>query len=148
MGQVRLEEFKIKLPSDVIGMVTRAEILSKLSSKTINKMEYFRTRCTEMGKKYGMDSDASQRKINSLEKEVFSEWDDLILWEGNYYGYEEWKSKYEELEQCGESLNSGKIKAEVSDGTLLYIHEIYRANSHKYSISLARRRWQVNKKMG
>jgi hypothetical protein len=26
-----------------------------------------------------------------------------------------------------------KIKAEVSDGTLLYIHEIYRANSHKYS---------------
>lgn len=26
-----------------------------------------------------------------------------------------------------------KIKAEVSDGTLLYIHEIYRGNNYKYS---------------
>jgi hypothetical protein len=102
MGQVRLKEFKIKLPSDVIGMVTSAEILSMLSNKSLNKMEYFRTRCIEMEKKYGMDFDAFQKKVNSEEKEVFSEWDDLILWEGYYYGYKEWKTKYEELKRCWE----------------------------------------------
>ncbi len=102
MNQVRLEEFKIKLPSDVIGMVTRAEILNMLSYKAINKMEYFRTRCIEMEKKYGMDFDAFQKKVNCEEKEMFSEWDDLILWEGYYYGYREWKTKHEVLERCGE----------------------------------------------
>jgi len=102
MRQAKLEEFKIKLPSGVIGMVTRTEILNMLSNKAFNKMEYFRTRCIEMEKKYGMDFDAFQKKINSEEKEVFSEWDDLILWEGYHYGYKEWKTKYEELKRCWE----------------------------------------------
>ena len=100
MEQVGLEEFKIKLPSDVIGMVTRVEILNMLTNKALNKMEYFRTKCIEMEEKYGMDFNAFNDKVNNEEKEVFGEWDDLILWEGYYYGYKEWKNKYEELMRC------------------------------------------------
>ncbi|HLP44493.1 MAG TPA: hypothetical protein VK469_01010 [Candidatus Kapabacteria bacterium] len=100
MSQVKLKEFRIKLPSDIIGMVTKTEILSMLINKVINKIEYFRTRCVEMEKKYGMDFDAFQTKVNNEEKEVCSEWDDLILWEGYHYAYKEWESKYEELVQC------------------------------------------------
>lgn len=95
MSQVKLKEFRIKLPSDIISMVNRSEILNMLMNKAINKMEYYRTRCSEMEKKYGMDFDAFQKKVNGEEKEVCSEWDDLILWEGYHYAYKEWKTKYE-----------------------------------------------------
>ena len=100
MSQVKLKEFRIKLPGDIISMVNRAEILNMQINKAINKVEYYRTRCSEMGKKYGMDFDAFQKKINGEENEVCSEWDDLILWEGYHYAYKEWKTNYEELEPC------------------------------------------------
>jgi hypothetical protein len=100
MEPVRLEEIKIKVPSDIVGMATNMEIINMLANKALNKMEYFKTKCIEMEEKYGMDFDAFNHKVNNEEKEVFSEWDDLILWEGYHYGYMEWKNKYEELKQC------------------------------------------------
>lgn len=100
MEPVRLKEVKIQLPDHVIDMATNIEIMIMLANKALNKMEYFKTKNDEMEEKYGMDFIAFNDKVHNAENEVFSEWDDLILWEGYYYSYLEWQTKYEELKQC------------------------------------------------
>jgi hypothetical protein len=100
MNPVRLKEIKVKLPIDIAAMATNVEIVHMFTNKAMTKMEYYRTKCIEMEGKYGMDFNAFNRKVNNGEKEVFSEWDDLILWEGYHYGYKEWGKKYEDLKQC------------------------------------------------
>ena len=100
MEPVRLRDIKIQLPGHVIDMATNIETMMMLANKSLNKIEYFKAKNAEMEEKYNMDFEAFNEKVHNAETEVFNEWDDLIMWEGYYYSYREWKTKYEELKQC------------------------------------------------
>lgn len=95
-----LKEITIKLPSDVVETISTKEIIGLLLDKALGRLEYYQSRCNEFKEKYGMDFISFKKKGEKSSKEAFSEWDDLIAWEGYEIGYKEWKKKYEELKSC------------------------------------------------
>lgn len=102
MHKTELKEIKIRLPNNVIETTTNREIIALLLDKALSKAEYFHSRCKEMEEKYGMDFVSFKKKVDESKEEDFSDWDNLILWEGYALGYEEWNKKYEELKSCRE----------------------------------------------
>lgn len=102
MQKTTLKEIKIELPDDLIEAVSKKEIIEMLLDKALSKAEYYRSRCKEFEGKYGLDFISFKKKVEQAEEEVFTDWDDLIAWEGYKLGYEDWGKKYEELKACME----------------------------------------------
>ena len=100
MQQATLKEIKIKLPKDIVETISTKEIIDMILDKALSKAEYYLSRCNEFKGKYGVDFASFKKKAGKSKKEVFSEWDDLIIWEGYELGYKEWNKKYEELKSC------------------------------------------------
>jgi hypothetical protein len=100
MEEIILKEIMIKLPSDLVDTISDKEIITLLLDKALSKAEYYRSRSNEYKEKYGMDFKAFKRKVGKSKKEIFTDWDDLMAWEGYELGYQEWKKKYEELKSC------------------------------------------------
>jgi hypothetical protein len=102
MQKAAFKEMKLKLPSDVIETISSKEMIGLLLDKALSKAEYYQSKCKEFEQKYNMDFTSFKKKVEGAEKEVFTEWDDLLVWEGYELGYKEWKRKYEELISCRE----------------------------------------------
>ncbi len=100
MQQATLTEMKIKLPKDVAETTSSKDIIEMLLDKALSKAEYYLSRCNEFKEKYSTDFASFKKKAEKSKKEVFSDWDDLIVWEGYELGYKEWNKKYEELKGC------------------------------------------------
>ncbi len=90
----------IKLPKDAADIVSAQEIIALLIDKSLNKTEYYRSKCQEMEQKYRADFADFKKKVEESEEEIFSEWDDLMIWEGYHLGYREWLKRYKELKDC------------------------------------------------
>jgi hypothetical protein len=73
-----------------------------LLEKVLSKTEYFGSRCRGFEEKYGIDFVSFKKRVEETKDEIFTEWDDLVVWEGYELGYKEWKEKYEELKRCME----------------------------------------------
>jgi len=95
-----IKEVNIKLPGDIADTISKNEIVNLLIQKALNKSEYYRSKCKLMEIKYSTNFTDFKSKVEHDTQESFSEWDDLILWEGYYLGYNEWRRKYEELKSC------------------------------------------------
>lgn len=102
MQKAALKEIKLKLPDDLIEAVSKKEIIEMLLDKALSKAEYYRSRCKEFEERYGLDFTSFKKKVKQAEEEVFTDWDDMITWEGYNLGYKDWKKKYEELKACTE----------------------------------------------
>ncbi len=72
-------------------------IANLLLNQTLHRMEYFRTRCLEMEEKYGSNLSGLREKIENGENEMTEGWDELVRWEDYSHSFEEWKHKYEAL---------------------------------------------------
>ena len=68
-----------------------------LLDKALSKAEYYKSNCKEFEDKYNMDFASFKKKVEEAKQEVFTEWDDIVVWEGYELAYKEWKRKYEEL---------------------------------------------------
>lgn len=44
-----------------------------------------------------------RKRLKQPMKRYFSEWDDMLVWEGFEIAYAEWKNKIEDLKNCKES---------------------------------------------
>lgn len=102
MQKTAFKEMKLKLPGDVIETISSKEMITLLLDMALSKAEYYQSKCREFEEKYSMNFDSFKKKVEKAEKEVFTEWDDLLVWEGYELGYKEWKRKYEELKSCRE----------------------------------------------
>ncbi len=102
MQKATFKEIKLKLPSDMIETISNKEIITLLLDKALSKAEYYQSNCKEFEEKYNMDFASFKKRGEEAEQEDFTEWDDLIMWEGYELGYKEWKRKYEELKDCRE----------------------------------------------
>ncbi|MGR3316993.1 MAG: hypothetical protein ACUZ8O_00715 [Candidatus Anammoxibacter sp.] len=102
MQKAVLKEIKIKLPGNVVDSTSNKEIINLLTDKALNKSEYYQSKCKGMEEKYGKTFDDFKGMVENSEKENFTEWDDLIVWEGYELGFKEWKNKYEGLKYCME----------------------------------------------
>lgn len=100
MQEATLTEMKIKLPRDIAETTSSKEIVEMLLDKALSKAEYYLSRCNEYKARYGGDFASFKKKAEKAKKEVFADWDDLIVWEGYELGYKEWNKKYEELKSC------------------------------------------------
>jgi hypothetical protein len=95
-----LKEIRVKLPALIAGAFSDREILSLMLDKALGKAEYYLSRCKEMAEKCGTDFLSFKKRAEESEEEVFSDWDDLLLWEGYEASLTEWQTKYEELKRC------------------------------------------------
>ncbi len=93
-------DITIKLPKYAAEMISAREIIALLTDKSLNKAEYYRSKCQELEQKYGRDFVDFKKKVEESGEEIFSEWDDLMVWEGYHLGYKEWVKKYKELKAC------------------------------------------------
>lgn len=100
MQEAALSEIKLKLPKDIVETISKREIIEMLLDKALSKAEYYLSRGNEFKEKYSTDFASFKKKAEKAKKEVFADWDDLIVWEGYELGYKEWKKKYEELKNC------------------------------------------------
>jgi hypothetical protein len=100
MQKLTLKEIKIELPDDLVKTISSKEIITLLLDKALSKAEYYQSRCNEFKEKYGIDFISFKEKVEDGKEEIFTDWDDLIAWEGYELGYQEWKKKYEELKSC------------------------------------------------
>lgn len=100
MQQAAFSELTIKLPVNVAETIKAGEIIALLADKALSRAEYYRTRCSEMEQKYGTGHAEFRKKVEEAGKEIFSEWDDLLIWEGYHLACKEWTDKYEELTNC------------------------------------------------
>lgn len=94
------KEIKIELPDDLVGIVSEKEIIAMLLDKALSKAEYLGSRCREFEEKYDTSFIPFKKKVEEAKEENFTDWDDLVVWEGYELGYKEWKEKYEELKRC------------------------------------------------
>jgi hypothetical protein len=97
-----LKEIKLKLPGDLVDTTTAKEIVTLLLDKALSKAEYYRSKCKEFEEKYQLSFEEFKRKVEKDKKESFSDWDELMVWEGNELARQEWRKKYEELKKCRE----------------------------------------------
>jgi hypothetical protein len=97
MANSGLKSVRVKISGDLPTRVANPEVTNMLLYKTLNKMEYFRSRCVEMEEKHGLDFSRFKDRIDSGEEGKFDDWDELMLWEEYFNSFREWKSKYEEL---------------------------------------------------
>lgn len=102
MGKIASKEIKIELPGNLREIASSKEIITMLLDKALSKAEYFGSRCREFEEKYGMDFISFKKRVEETKNEIFTEWDDLVVWEGYELGHKEWKKKYEELKRCME----------------------------------------------
>lgn len=102
MEKTALKEIKIELPGDLGEIASSKEIITMLLDKALTKSEYFGSRCRAFEEKYRMDVVFFKKRVEETTDEIFTEWDDLVVWEGYELGYKEWKKKYEELKRCME----------------------------------------------
>jgi ribosomal protein S15P/S13E len=102
MQKTILKEVKIKLPSDLADTISGKEILNMLTDKALTMTEHYHSRCKEFEEKYGIDFGTFKKKVEATPEEVFSEWDDMLVWEGFELAYNEWKKKVEVLKSCKE----------------------------------------------
>ncbi len=93
---MELESIVVKVPKTVVKDLQNKEILFFLLDKALTKLEYYHSRCKQFEKKYKKSLEEFKKEVESSE-ENFEWWDDLILWEGYYEAYQEWKRKYEEI---------------------------------------------------
>lgn len=100
MQEAVLSEIRLKLPKGIVNTISKREIIEMLLDKALSKAEYYMSRCNEFKAKYGGDFASFKKKAEKAKKEVFADWDDLLVWEGYELGYKEWKKKYEELKSC------------------------------------------------
>jgi hypothetical protein len=100
MKKATLKEIKVKLPALIAGAFSDREILSLMLDKALGKAEYYLSRCKEMAEKCGTDFASFKKRVEESEEEVFSEWDDLLLWEGYEASLREWQTRYEEIKRC------------------------------------------------
>lgn len=87
------------MPSDIAESVSTKEIVGLLAERAFTKAEYYHSRCKEMEEKHGEDFKSFKKKVETS-KEDFSEWDDLLVWEGYELEFREWEKKYRELKNC------------------------------------------------
>jgi hypothetical protein len=102
MQKTTFKEIKLKLPIDIVETVSGKEIITLLMDKALSKAEYYQSKFKQFEEKYKMDFTSFRKKVEGPEPEVFSEWDDLIVWEGYELGHKEWEKKYKELKGCME----------------------------------------------
>jgi len=102
MQKTTFKEIRLKLPADIVETISGKEIISLLLDKSLSKVEYYQSKFKQFEEKYNMDFTSFRNKVEGSEQEIFSEWDDLIVWEGYEFGYNEWKKKYEGLKGCME----------------------------------------------
>ena len=93
-------DITIRLPKVVADIVSAKEIVALLTDKALSKAEYYQSRCQEMEQKHRTYLADFRKKVEDSEEEIFSEWDDLIVWEGYHLGRREWVRKYKELKNC------------------------------------------------
>lgn len=89
MGKMALKEIKTELPGDLGDIASSKEIIAMLLDKALSKAEYFGSRCRAFEEKYGMDVISFKKRVEESNDEVFTEWDDLVVWEGHALGYED-----------------------------------------------------------
>lgn len=97
MLNTKSKEFYIKLPVDIAISVSENEIINMLLFKSLNRTEYFNSKCRIFQEKYNLDFETFKKRVEESNQEVFYEWDDLILWEGYKMAFDEWNKKYKEL---------------------------------------------------
>ncbi|MDO8726133.1 MAG: hypothetical protein Q7J35_08705 [Candidatus Methanoperedens sp.] len=102
MQKTTFKEVKLKLPSDMVETISSKEIVALLLDKALSKAEYYQSKCKEFEDKYNMDLASFKKQGEEAELEVFTEWDDIVVWEGYELAYKEWKRKYEGLKGCME----------------------------------------------
>ena len=102
MQKTTFKEVKLKLPSDMVETISSKEIVALLLDKALSKAEYYESKSKELEEKYNMDFASFKKKVEEAKQEVFTEWDDIVVWEGYDLAYKEWKRKYEELKGCME----------------------------------------------
>jgi len=78
------------------GFRTKEEFIGDaLNSFLLSKIWEYRNEMQPFEQKYSMEFEEVKRKVEKSKKEYFEEWDDLIIWEGLYKGYNLWKKRYE-----------------------------------------------------
>ncbi|MBM4056155.1 MAG: hypothetical protein FJ264_16100 [Planctomycetes bacterium] len=103
MHKTVFKEIKIKLPSGLADTISDREIVELLMDKALTTAEYYHSKCKQFEEKYGMDFHVFKKKVETAHEEIFSEWDDMLVWEGFEIAYAEWKNKIEDLKNCKES---------------------------------------------
>ncbi len=97
MAKAGLKRVSIRLPDKVAGTISDREIIDLLRDKALSKLEYYKSRCKQYEERYNMNLPSFKKKAEEGQGENFTEWDDLLLWEGYELAYREWEEKYEEL---------------------------------------------------
>lgn len=100
MGTVTME---IHVPIWVKREKGVNDILRNLLFEAYAKMEYYQSRMLSFERKYGVSFIKFEKKIKEAKKENFEMWDDLIIWEGFYQAYNEWKQRYKDIKECMKS---------------------------------------------
>ena len=100
MKKQKLIDIKIKLPENLKDDFDSNEIINLLINKALAKVEYYNSKILEMAGKYGINYNGLKKKLKKSQKENFTEWDDLLLWEGYNLAHKEWKKKFEDLKNC------------------------------------------------
>lgn len=95
-----IKEIKLKLPADWAETITVGEIVYLLLDKALSKTEYYWSKCKEFEEKYCSTFSDFKKKVEDDREETFSDWDNLMVWEGYELAHQEWKKKYEELKRC------------------------------------------------
>ncbi|MDR4508725.1 MAG: hypothetical protein MRJ65_10920 [Candidatus Brocadiaceae bacterium] len=91
MQKINFKEVKIQLPEDLAETTSSKEIMEMLLNKALNKTEYYWSKSKEFEEKYKLDFISFKKRVEDSKEEVFTEWDDLVIWEGYELGYREWK---------------------------------------------------------
>lgn len=100
MVKPALKNITITLPGTLVETISSREIVLLLLDKALGKREYYRTKCRTMAEKHHTNFGDYKRSVEESQEEHFTEWDDLILWEGYELAHQEWSLKFEELRQC------------------------------------------------
>ena len=100
MANTRVKQkVSIQIPSSIAKDFSD-EALYLYQDKILTKVEYYKSRLSQMESKYHMTFQEFKKKVETSDKEIFSEWDDLMLWEGYYLGFQEWSKKNDDIQKC------------------------------------------------
>jgi len=100
MGSTAIKELRIKLPADVADTISKKDIIGLLLDMLLNKSEFYLSRSRSFEEKYHTDFKSFQKRVSQSKEEVYTEWDDLMAWEGYEAAGNEWQKKYEALKNC------------------------------------------------